>query len=40
VLPETQISLNANPNAGFIPEVEPCSEYESGELAAGSHIRH
>jgi hypothetical protein len=40
VLPEFQISLNANPNAGFIAESEPCSEYEANELAAGSHIRH
>ena len=40
VLPESQISLNANPNAGFIAETEPCSDYEAGELAAGSHIRH
>src|SRR5436190_580784 len=40
VLPESAISLNANPNAGFIAESEPCSEYEAEELAAGSHIRH
>ena len=40
VLPERTISLNANPNAGFIAESAPCSEYEAGELAAGSHIRH
>ena len=36
----TVIILNANPNAGFIVESEPCSEYEADELAAGSHIRH
>jgi hypothetical protein len=40
VLPERQISLDTNPNAGFIPESEPCVEYEAEELAAGSHIRH
>ena len=40
VLPDSEISLNANPNAGFIAESEPCSEYEAEELAAGSHIRH
>jgi hypothetical protein len=40
VLPESESSLNANPNAGIIAESEPCSEYEAEELAAGSHIRH
>jgi hypothetical protein len=40
VLPERQIGLNTNPNAGFIAESEPCVEYEADELAAGSHIRH
>ena len=40
VLPERQIGLNTNPDARFIAESEPCSEYEADELAAGSHIRH
>jgi len=35
-----QIALSTGPDAGFIAESEPCSDYEAGELAAGSHIRH
>lgn len=35
-----QISVNTNPNAGFIAESEPCQDYESENLALGSHIRH
>ena len=39
VLTPRQLRLNTNRNA-TIPESDPCQDYESEDLALGSHIRH